>query len=444
MSAEAGFLADICDHPADRTVRLIYADWLDEHRSDDPVSVARARFIRLQCELENLDPHDGTFIPGEVEAATLLKSYRHPWLGELLGRVGQWEFCGGFPEHVSLSLSDLHTHGTELRRAAPVRSVALHPFVPGWDTIPACPALAGVEDLDLDLSRAAPIGTSRLFQDLVASPNLAALEGLTYRHGLGAVPSERLVATSLPARLRRLSLHSRSILPPALFAANWERLESLHLAEATLPRTSVTVLETAGWFARLRRLILVGAQGMGSGPPASLPRPREDGHLEELSLIRYPCLGVSECLRQNAGLRGLRVLRLRDCDPVAGLLGDLGRSSHITRLHTLDLGDSHRINRDLSPLVEVIRRHQLRTLDLSRCRLEEEAVTALLAVPEMRTVQRLRLHCLTASRKAVAAIIDSPHLDGLCALEVGSWRRPLSKELLQRVRERFPFAEAAR
>ncbi len=39
----AAFLADICQHPADDTPRLIYADWLEDHGDHD-----RANFIRQQ------------------------------------------------------------------------------------------------------------------------------------------------------------------------------------------------------------------------------------------------------------------------------------------------------------------------------------------------------------------------------------------------------------
>ena len=40
------FLAQICDNPADDTVRLVFADWLEEHGEPE-----RAEFIRVQCEL---------------------------------------------------------------------------------------------------------------------------------------------------------------------------------------------------------------------------------------------------------------------------------------------------------------------------------------------------------------------------------------------------------
>ena len=48
MSDEAAFLKAIQDNPKDDTVRLVYADWLDEH--GDP----RAEFIRLRQELARI------------------------------------------------------------------------------------------------------------------------------------------------------------------------------------------------------------------------------------------------------------------------------------------------------------------------------------------------------------------------------------------------------
>lgn len=45
-AAHAGFIADIIEHPEDDSIRLIYADWLEDH--GDP---ERAEFIRVQVEL---------------------------------------------------------------------------------------------------------------------------------------------------------------------------------------------------------------------------------------------------------------------------------------------------------------------------------------------------------------------------------------------------------
>lgn len=48
MSDEAAFLAAILAEPADDTVRLVYADWLQENGQPE-----RAEFIRVQVELSS-------------------------------------------------------------------------------------------------------------------------------------------------------------------------------------------------------------------------------------------------------------------------------------------------------------------------------------------------------------------------------------------------------
>src|SRR5688572_3979360 len=53
MMEDAGLLTDILEDPEDDAPRLVYADWLDEHASDES-GHARAEFIRVQIELARL------------------------------------------------------------------------------------------------------------------------------------------------------------------------------------------------------------------------------------------------------------------------------------------------------------------------------------------------------------------------------------------------------
>jgi uncharacterized protein (TIGR02996 family) len=46
---EMAFLHDICSNPADDSVRLINADWLDDRGL--PGDAKQARFIRVQIEI---------------------------------------------------------------------------------------------------------------------------------------------------------------------------------------------------------------------------------------------------------------------------------------------------------------------------------------------------------------------------------------------------------
>lgn len=49
MHTDADFLAKLLADPSDNTVRLVYADWLDEQ--SDPISVAKAEFLRTTVQL---------------------------------------------------------------------------------------------------------------------------------------------------------------------------------------------------------------------------------------------------------------------------------------------------------------------------------------------------------------------------------------------------------
>ena len=72
--------------PKDDTVRLVFADWLEEHDELD-----RARFIRLQCEHGRLYPRTARSEPKsdhqaalEREIASLLQQHGAAWIAEAL------------------------------------------------------------------------------------------------------------------------------------------------------------------------------------------------------------------------------------------------------------------------------------------------------------------------------------------------------------------------
>jgi uncharacterized protein (TIGR02996 family) len=92
MSSDEGFLRAIQDDPGDDSVRLIYADWLDER--GDP----RGEFIRVQCRLAHLSPDDEAR-PGLLEREReLLEKHAEKWLEPLRVREygAGWQFRRGF------------------------------------------------------------------------------------------------------------------------------------------------------------------------------------------------------------------------------------------------------------------------------------------------------------------------------------------------------------
>ena len=75
-SPAEGLLNDIRANPGDDTLRLVYADWLDDH--GDP---ARAEFIRAGCELAGLG--EGAAASLRERTRELLDKHRKEWVSEL-------------------------------------------------------------------------------------------------------------------------------------------------------------------------------------------------------------------------------------------------------------------------------------------------------------------------------------------------------------------------
>lgn len=88
MSDEAAFIAQIHADPYDDTVRLIYADWLEEQGDQ------RAEYLRLECELNGLQPGDALFQELRPRFDELRSQCERDWLADV-GRT-RVANCGAF------------------------------------------------------------------------------------------------------------------------------------------------------------------------------------------------------------------------------------------------------------------------------------------------------------------------------------------------------------
>jgi uncharacterized protein (TIGR02996 family) len=75
MSDVESFLAAIRDEPDDDTVRLVFADWLEEH--NDP----RGEFIRIQCQLARWVPEVEKREALQLRERELLQEHGQEWVG---------------------------------------------------------------------------------------------------------------------------------------------------------------------------------------------------------------------------------------------------------------------------------------------------------------------------------------------------------------------------
>ena len=136
VSNEA-FLSAIRQAPEDDGLRLVYADWLEEH--GDESDRARAEFIRAQVDLERL-PMDA---PGRSEledrADDLLAAFEERWLTPLPAHLVEWTWRRGF-------LDEVHFHGQGSVEDM-VRLCAAHPPSGPRQTRSECRPITGAGSL---------------------------------------------------------------------------------------------------------------------------------------------------------------------------------------------------------------------------------------------------------------------------------------------------------
>lgn len=154
MTDGADLLAAVLANPDDDTVRLVYADWLQEHGDE-----ARAEFIRVQIELARNDvlARGACSVCGKVTGERHApkcewpqrwnalrrreKAFTHAtergsahdwsicrccdWHAPIPHGGWEWEFRRGFVESVTCTAADWLEHEREILAQHPVRRVRL-------------------------------------------------------------------------------------------------------------------------------------------------------------------------------------------------------------------------------------------------------------------------------------------------------------------------------
>jgi uncharacterized protein (TIGR02996 family) len=266
MNERDGFLKAIAEAPQDDAIRLIFADWLDEH--DDPLG----EFIRLQMMLEPLrhpcsDPAAELervkrlerIPPGEDERRgdwplarqlqreeDLLREHRAEWLGEAVAFEDveelsvKAEFRRGLVASAQIGLTALVHNGEEVRRCCPaLQRMIVFGTLGRGEEIASCASLAGLPELVL-----AGWLNSVDAHFVVGSPHLQELRSLTLWLHPGDYEGIYRALTRLSG-LRELTLVQ---MWGGLCADNPEELNRRADALADMVRN-----ERPGWQVRLER-----------------------------------------------------------------------------------------------------------------------------------------------------------------------------------------------
>jgi uncharacterized protein (TIGR02996 family) len=338
--SEALFQAILAD-PGDDGIRLVYADYLEEHGEAE-----RAEFIRVQCYLASLASDDPRRQKLHEREWALLQKHCQPWLAPLrpvldrqpsfFARLRQFlsgpdpawrwdwtyavQFRRGFVESLSLSAADFPALAPALFAAAPLlRDLSLGCHAPG-DMAPLfhSPSLARLEGLYLTGEGLGPQG----IELLVDCPHLKHLRELYLRINPLTIDCLTILATSkLMSQLTSLTLY----------------LVQPEDAEGTVVRDSIRALAESPMCHSLQtlnlRFNLTGDAGVGA--LAHSP------YLSRLTKLDLGCNRITDtgaaALAASPYLSALRVLELE-----GNLIADAGAralaaSTTLARLTRLGL-----------------------------------------------------------------------------------------------------------
>jgi carbon storage regulator CsrA len=200
---EQAFVQAIIESPDDEGIRLIFADWLDDH--DDPFG----EFIRIQCQLARLAEEDAGRQELIEREQALLARHAKAWREHLPPILRSEPFERGFVETARLTVAEFLDHAATIFAATPLRRLVIRApsvfDVPGSSlaALVASPYLARLSGLDLV---GLALGDDEV-SHLAASPHLAGLSTLDLAHNqIGEAGARALAASPHLADLLYLDL----------------------------------------------------------------------------------------------------------------------------------------------------------------------------------------------------------------------------------------------
>ena len=316
MSDDDAFLAAIIADPDNDMPRLVYADYLDEQGESD-----RAEFIRVQCELAQLDETDRRFKELTERQGQLLNIHHRSWA--VPGFEGRQLFHRGFVEDIDLLAGVLIQEGRSLFEQTPIRVLRIRNATNHWPRLATIPGLRRIRHLDL--SNSETFGNNRI-NDFLAQASLDSLIGLKLRNNqLWPEMLEVLAENPVIAQLTHLDLSGNPIQDRGaeLLARHPSFANLKHLRLNSNDQRSEYCIHEAGINALANSHILIqletldlGGQYVGNEGFEALQDSANLTTLIELGLA-YSQIGVpfDEALCrfgiENAGLPKLRSIDLR-------------------------------------------------------------------------------------------------------------------------------------
>jgi len=393
--------------PDDDTLRLVYADALEEEGDS-----RRAAFVRSQVELARRPDYD----PACVRARSC--GWANPvadWvldLPELPEGLG-WTrepFRRGFPAAV------------EARDAAA--------FVAHADDLFA---RFPIESLDLAVAQVAQV---RAFADCEW---LARLVRLSILEGMSGQAATRLLGSPHYERLRELhvgaGLTTAATATAVVRSRVFKQLTTLSCRDDRAGgRTLVNELTRLADPPRLKSLDLSGNRLTAEQLHPLLAAPALSA-VEELNLGDNNLRAAGLDTLAAARLPNLRTLHLLRTQPQESAVHELARSDLFAGLRSLSLGENNLPPSAAASLAGGPGAANLRVLDLRENRLGDAGAATLAESPHLRNLLHLDLAANGVEDAGAAALVESPHLGGLICLDLHG--NVISPAAATRLRQRY-------
>jgi uncharacterized protein (TIGR02996 family) len=420
MASDESFLRAIADDPDDDAVRLVYADWLEEH--GDP---ARAAFIRLQCALTTMPEGNPRRPHMKALEEAALQAHAEAWTAPLRAFASDCKFSGGLVTEITATLPALVRHGEELFRLAPIRTIhvkygGIRDRGEAADVarrFAACPWLTHLMALDLCL---AGLGQEEV-DAVLASPHLPRLKLLVFGDQESSLATAKALAAcpNLPQLIELFFLGDYysdlgdAGLEVLASSPRLSGLQGLHCDNNDVGPAGARALAASPHLTQLRELHF----GHGSYHPNQI------GDEGLAALAGSPTLG-----------------QLRSLSLPMNAVGDAGlaavaASPHLCRLETLSLPMNGIGDAGLAALAASSNLRSVSYLWLAANKISSAGAAALAASPHAGSLATLGLLSNPIDEEGFRALIESPRLPRLETVSLDT--DTMSRELLGMLRRRF-------
>ena len=387
MNKAQQFQKEIAAQPNDVDTRLVYADWLEEN--GDPLG----EFIRVQCQLQEMDIADDRYCDLKSRELQLLRQNNKGWARTIRPLVRDWSYRNGLIDRVCMDAEAFLEHRQTLFQQHPIQYVELRNAYEFLDELAKCEELKKLRGLSFAFcqmgNRWDPIRRARNlqpFRSFLSSPNIRKLEELDLNGNyIGTAGVEILVNAGLKD-LRSLDLRLGQVDAQGIeMLGNFKKLNELqigscpnigrnddegigHLAVALaqlLPQLKSLNAVFCGLSSScLRRASSQGRTGFGAMIASAA-----DSKLESLSIDRTST-GESwwTAFRDFIdGFGNLKHLNIASCDLDGGKYTTLGEQDFEQPLFSLDIDNNKHETKTGKLLASLPRFKQLKQISINGC-----------------------------------------------------------------------------